>query len=309
MSAYTADANRNAAFYLNVLGFRLVKKTVNQDAPSMYHLFYGDKHGTPGTELTFFEIPFAGRTYKGTNCISRTGLFVANDDVLTYWINRFKENGVNYGKTIVFDGRKQIAFEDFEGQQYLLVVDENRQQEVVGTTPWGKGPVKKEHAIIGLGPVELTVFSAKETANVLTHLFGFYKKTTIEDLTVYTSNKFGAGAEFRIKEDKDSSNERPGRGSVHHIALRVESRQELEKWALFLTKQKQQHSGVVDRHYFQSIYMTDPNGIVYELATDGPGLEIDEESEKLGERLSLPPFLEQQRDEIETKLKPIILGG
>ncbi|WP_054712846.1 VOC family protein, partial [Bacillus sp. JCM 19041] len=238
----------------------------------MYHLFYGDEYGTPGTEVTFFELPFAGRTHKGTNSISRAGLYVPSDYALTYWMDRFKEYDVKHGEPIVFDGRKQVAFEDGEGQRFMLVVDGRRQQEI-GTIPRMNGPVKKENAIIGLGPVELTVFSAEETANFLTNLFGFYKKTTIEDTTVYTSNSHGDGAEFRVKEDNLSSKERPGRGSVHHIALRVESREELEKWALYLTKQKQNHSGVVDRHYFQSLYVTDANGIVFELATDCPGFE------------------------------------
>lgn len=175
VSALTASASNNFDFYTEIMGMRLVKKTVNQDDVSVYHLFYGDEKGNPGTELTFFEIPMAGRTREGNNSISATSLRVPSDQALTYWAERLDQHGVEREDVKERAGRLTLAFRDFEGQRIILVSDENN-EGVAGGRPWAKGPVPPEYAIIGLGPVQLTVPNAQPTVQVLTELMGFRRK-------------------------------------------------------------------------------------------------------------------------------------
>jgi glyoxalase family protein len=158
VSAITADAKRNYEFYTQTLGLRLVKKSVNQDDTSVYHLFYADERGNPGTDLTFFEFPHAGQTYRGTNSISTTSLRVPKDDSLHYWQSRFAELGVEHDDIVRHTGRATLAFRDFEGQRLVLVSDEHN-EGVPGGRPWEKSAVPQAHAIHGLGPVTLTVLA------------------------------------------------------------------------------------------------------------------------------------------------------
>ncbi|MCR1288605.1 ring-cleaving dioxygenase [Shouchella clausii] len=305
VSAITADAKNNVDFYTNVLGMRLVKKTVNQDDPSMYHLFYADERGNPGTELTFFEIPMAGRTYRGTNSISRTGLRVPSYEALSYWSERFSRLGVSHEGIQTEGERSSLLFEDFEGQRLLLVADERTDND---GKPWVHSPVPEQYGIYGLGPMEITVSDRTITANVLTNIFGFRLDREVSNSTsLYVTGRGGAGAEIYLKEDTESHKERPGRGSVHHVAFRVRSEEELGKWENWLSANRVAHSGIVERYYFQSIYTRDRNGILFELATDGPGFEADEPYESLGQRLALPPYLEAKRGEIEAKLRPLFV--
>ncbi|MBM7713976.1 glyoxalase family protein [Bacillus thermophilus] len=311
VSAITANARANKDFYTNILGLRLVKKTVNQDTPSMYHLFYADETGSPGTDLTFFEIPRAGKTYQGNNSISATSLRVPNDKALSYWQERFKRMSVPHEEIKERAGRLTLAFNDFEGQRLILVSDENN-KGVKGGTPWGKSPIPKEFGIVGLGPSQLTIANIEGTVDLFTNVLGFRKKgqyaSSVKgqpDIVVYETGEGGTGAEIHLEHRLDVTEERPGRGSVHHIALRVDNEEEFHAWIDKLNEHNIAHSGFVDRFYFRSVYLKDPNGITIELATDGPGFDIDEELEHLGESLALPPFLEHRREEIEARLKPL----
>ena len=175
MSAITADAKKNLHFYTEILGMRLVKKSVNQDAPSMYHLFYADEKGNPGTDVTFFEVPQAGRTHEGTNSISATSLRVPNDKALDYWEARFNEYQVPQKETRMQAGRMVLPFTDFEGQRLLLISDEH-ETGVAGGVPWDNSPVPQEFGIIGLGPSRFTVKDAEGTAALLTNILGFREK-------------------------------------------------------------------------------------------------------------------------------------
>lgn len=311
VSAITAHANKNYEFYTKVLGMRLVKKTVNQDDTSVYHLFYADERGNPGTDLTFFEIPYAGETRYGVNSISTTSLRVPKDESLQYWKKRLEEFGVEHDEISSVTGRQTLAFRDFEGQRLALVSDENN-KGVAGGRPWEKSPVAKEHAIYGLGPVHLTVAQPDITIQVLENIMGYRIKgsyrSSIEgqpDVVVLETGEGGTGAEIHLEERTDLVAERPGRGSVHHVAFRVESEEELLKWADYLKQIRVPNSGFVERYYFKSLYFREPNGILFELATDGPGFEGDEDFQHLGERLALPPYFEGQRAQIEAKLKPL----
>ncbi|MFC5772400.1 ring-cleaving dioxygenase [Ectobacillus antri] len=311
VSALTAKAPENFAFYTKVMGLRLVKKTVNQDDPSVYHLFYGDEKGNPGTELTFFEIPMLGNMYEGTNSISGVSLRVPSDEALVYWKKRFAEFGVTHEEIKERAGRKTLAFKDFEGQRLLLVSDENN-TGVPGGVAWEKSPVPAEYGIVGLGPVILTVRDAAATAGLLTEVMGFRKKGAYPsfaagqpDILVFETGEGGTGAEVHVEERNDLPVERPGRGSVHHVAFRVADEEELRQWIRRIGQANYPNSGFVNRFYFYSLYFREPNGILFELATDGPGFDTDEDIHSLGESLALPPFLEPKRAQIESWLKPL----
>jgi glyoxalase family protein len=311
VSAITADAKQNYEFYTKTLGLRLVKKSVNQDDTSVYHLFYADEKGNPGTDLTFFEFPYTGPTQFGTNSISTTSLRVPNDQSLNFWKQRFEQLGVSHDDISHHTGRATISFRDFEGQRLSLVSDENN-AGVAGGRPWDESPIPLEHGIIGLGPVTLTVSRPELTAKVITDVLGYREKdgypSTINGqslIRVFETGEGGTGAEIHLEERRDLPRERQGSGSVHHVAFRVENLEELHKWVNFITQNGLPNSGFVERYYFRSLYFREPNGILFELATDGPGFESEESFEHLGERLALPPFLEGQREAIEAGLEPL----
>ncbi|MCR6096329.1 ring-cleaving dioxygenase [Salipaludibacillus agaradhaerens] len=309
ISAITANAKENLRFYTEIIGMRLVKKTVNQDDTSMYHLFYADKRGNPGTDLTFFEIPNAGRTYPGTQSISETSLRVANDEALNYWLKRLAKYGVSHDNVQEVFNRKVLKFRDFEGQRLQFVSDETN-EGVAGGEPWPDSPVPVHQGVIGLGPVELTVPRPEKTHRILTEVMGFREVGTYENdvdkkITVFATGEGGTGAEVHVKASHNAPRERPGRGSVHHVAFRVESEEELHKWVDYISSLGMTNSGFVERYYFKSLYFRESNGILFELATDGPGFETDETLENLGQSLALPPYLENKREEIESTIKPL----
>lgn len=315
VSALTAKAPENYHFYTKALGLRLIKKTVNQDDISVYHLFYGDEIGNPGTELTFFEIPNAARTHEGTNSISELSLRVKDDRALEFWKKRFDDLNIEHGQMTERFGRMVLPFKDFEGQRLLLVSDENN-QGVTGGKPWDKSPIPEEYGILGLGPVKLTVSDLGVTAGILTGILGFREKGKYpsailgqSDILVYETGEGGNGGEVHMEERKDLPRERLGRGGVHHVAFRVSDEEEMKEWIKKVQAARIPNSGFVDRFYFRSLYFREPNGILFELATDGPGFDTDEEFEHLGESLALPPFLESKRSIIEAKLKPLDTGN
>lgn len=308
VSALTAKAPENVDFYTKALGLRLVKKTVNQDDPSVYHLFYGDEKGNPGTELTFFEIPMLARKHEGTNSISATSLRVPSDRAIHYWKQRFEELDIEHEEVVQRAGRLTLGFKDFEGQRLILVSDENN-KGVQGGIPWKRAQVPREYGIVGLGPVKLTVQKAEATVGILTDLLGFRMKENGPDIVVLETGESGTGAEIHVEERTDLPPERQGRGSVHHVAFRVENEEELREWIHRIRAAKIPNSGFVDRYYFRSLYFREPNGILFELATDGPGFAMDEDIEHLGESLALPPFLEPKRKEIEARVKPLDTMG
>ncbi|HLR60959.1 MAG TPA: ring-cleaving dioxygenase [Lentibacillus sp.] len=311
VSAITANAANNYQFYTEVLGMRLVKKTINQDDPSVYHLFYADEIGNPGTDLTFFEIPSAGTTYQGNNSITGTSLRVPNDDALAYWEKHLTENGVDHDGVAEQDGRKIINFRDPENQRLTLISDETN-SGVEGGKVWEYSSVPADKGIIGLGPVKLTVQNPVSTTNVLTEILTFQETGSYpspvngqDDIRVFSTGEGGTGAEVHLEIRDELPKERPGRGSVHHVAFRVENEDELAKWKDRIVAERIPNSGLVDRFYFKSLYFREPNGILFELATDGPGFATDEDEGHLGESLALPPFFEDQREEIEANLNPL----
>lgn len=310
LSAMTGSVSLNYNFYTQVLGMRLIKKTVNQDDTSAYHLFYGDERGNPGTELTFFDFPGIGSNRPGVSSISGTSLRVASDKALEYWLQRFDQHEVKHSEITSFAGRNVIFFEDPERQQLALVSDETNSGVAAGT-PWDRSPVPVEYGITGLGPVKLTVRKPDSTVAAL-KLLGFEETGRVpalvegqDDIIIMQAHEGGSGSEVQVEPRSDLSVAGLGKGGVHHVAFRVEDKEELMAWIDVLNKAGLQNSGFVERYYFRSLYFREPNGILFELATDGPGFVTDEPFETLGESLALPPFLEPRREAIEARLKPI----
>lgn len=302
ISMITKNASQNNHFYIEVLGLRRVKMTVNQDSPSMYHLFYGDRTGSAGTELSFFEIPVVGRTHRGTNAITRIGLLVPSEASLTYWKARFEELGVQHGDITTYANRPALHFEDAEGLRMVLLVSNG--EKVAHWETWEKSTVPEEHQIQGMGSVEITVRRIDKLANTLTEMFGYTEVSRTEEEAIFQSVKREVFGEIVVKY-LDGPSEKPGRGSIHHLAIRVKNEIELVYWDEKVRERGFQSSGIVDRFYFKSLYFRESNGILFEIATDGPGFTIDGDIDTLGEKLDLPPFLEERRKEIEEKLQPI----
>jgi glyoxalase family protein len=309
VTAVTTEAAENVAFYTEVLGLRLVKKTVNQDDVSAYHLFYGDELGRPGTEVTFFDWPHlrVAPNHAGAGEISATELRVTGREVLEYWAGRLEEFGVEHGGVEERDSRSLIAFTDPEGQR-LRVVDDTG-AGVPGGIPWAESPVPQKAGIRGLGAVELTVRDLGPTAWVLTEVLGFRLTSEYAQnggrVVAFEVGPGGPGAEVRVVEEPGVSPAHLGRGGVHHVAFRTPDDEEHAAW-----RERIQAAGLgvtpqIDRYYFRSIYFREPGGVLFEIATDGPGFTSDEDAAHLGERLALPPFLEPHREEIERRLAPI----
>ena len=313
VTAVTSNASLNVAFYTEVLGLRLVKKTVNQDDVSAYHLFYGDEVGHAGTEITFFDWAFAGSHVPGAGMISATALRVPGRAALEWWVERFQQYAVAHGEIEERAGRLVLRFADPEGQRLELVDDTPTGDgpRVQPGTPWRQSPVPVECAIRGLEGVTLDVKSLGPTSAILTSLLGFRKAGEYVDgghrAATFEVGPGGPGAEVRLIERPDLPRRAMiGAGGVHHVAFRTPDEEEHAAWQARLSRAGVQVTPVIDRYYFRSIYFREPGGVLFEIATDGPGFATDEDPEHLGEKLALPPFLEPRRAQIEANLKPIV---
>ena len=312
VTAVTGDASENVDFYTGVLGMRLVKKTVNQDDVSAYHLFYGDDVGSPGTEITFFEWSWAGPDPRGSGRISATAFRVPDRAALDWWERRFGELGVRRGNVGNRNGRATLPFTDPEGQNLALV--EDGEPGVQPGTPYPESPVPREKAILGLHASTLTVRNIGATSRVLRQALGFraageYRKDGVR-VAVFEVGPGGAGTEVHLEERPDLRPRRQaGVGGVHHVAFRTPDAAEHSAWRDNLKRLGIGVTPVIDRFYFRSVYFREPGGALFEIATDGPGFATDEEPGRLGERLSLPPSLEPRRAMIEDGLQPISPAG
>ncbi len=310
VTAVTGNASRNVAFYTQVLGMRLTKKTVNQDDVSAYHLFYGDELGRPGTDLTFFEWPDIGRHQPGTGTISMISLGVTGQDALNGWIKRFDDLHVAHDgvQTRGADGLLVLPFRDPEGQRLELVDDGGRLESM----PWRRSPVPVEMAIHGFYAVRLTLRKLEPSARFLTEVLGFRSSSTYQtpqqtSVTVFEVGHGGPGTQVHVEIQPEWPFHRfVGIGGVHHVAFRTPNEEEHLQWRNRIAPVNPTVTPVIDRFYFRSIYFREPGGVLFEIATDGPGFAVDEDAATLGERLSLPPFLESQRGTIESHLRPIV---
>ena len=307
VTAVTGNVGTNLDFYTHVLGLRLVKKTVNQDDVSAYHLFYADKVGTPGTDITFFDWPQTGADRRGTDSIVTTMFRVNGHATLEYWRSRFDEHNVKHGDIETVAGRELLRFEDRENQRLALVDDGGLPFEA---EPWDGAGVPLDFAIRGFYGITLSTPRLASLAPILTEVLAFNeveRATTAdnETLVIYGMDGGGPGKEVHVVEQPGKAAAWLGAGGVHHVAFRVKDDAEQHEWRQRLAKVGLGVSPFIDRFYFHSIYFRISNGILFEIATDGPGFTADEALDTLGEGLALPPFLEPHRAEIEGGLKPI----
>ncbi len=315
VTAVTGDAPRNVAFYTQVLGMRLVKKTVNQDDVSAYHLFYGDSLGHAGTELTFFDWPDAGANRAGTGTIAAIALRAPDAASLVRWAQRLDAHAVPHAPIEERGGRATLAFTDPEGQRLELVAPAPSEESTPGGEPWAGSPVPPADQLRGLHAVRLDVARVGPTAHTLTQAMGFRPSGHYEvpsangapahTVHIYQTGAGGLGTEVQLAERPDLARGRVGIAGVHHVAFRTADDEQQLAWRDRIVASGLQPTPVIDRFYFHSVYFREPGGVLFEIATDGPGFATDEDPAHLGEHLALPPFLEPYRTEIEANLRPI----
>lgn len=304
VTAITSSAERNYEFFTYVLGMRLVKKTVNQDDIQTYHLFFADDKGSAGTDMTFFDFPGISKGTHGTNEIYKTAFRVPTDEALDYWVKRFDNYEVDHTGIQELFGKKTISFIDFDDQQYMLVSDEGNEGAAPGT-PWQKGPVPLEFAITGLGPIHIRIAQFDYFKEVLEKVMAMREIAQEGELHLFEMGEGGNGAQIIVEHNTVLPPGRQGFGTVHHVAFRVHDTAVLHEWIERMQGFGFGTSGYVDRFFFESLYARVAPGILFEWATDGPGFMGDEPYETVGEILSLPPFLEEKREQIEKMVRPI----
>jgi glyoxalase family protein len=308
LTAVSGNIRSNYRFYTQSLGMRLVKRSVNQDDVSAYHLFYADAVGTPGTDLTFFDWPMP-REQRGTNSISRTHLRVKGAASLAWWQARFDILAIPHTGVTERDGRLTLEFEDPEGQRLALIDDGGAGTPPV---PWDGSAVPVEHQIRGLGPIVLSVPVLEKTERLLTQVLNMrparqYSRSDPAPHQVHVFEMGGGGptAELHLAVQPGLKRSNLGAGGVHHVALRTPTVEQYHAWTARLDSLGIGNSGEVDRFYFRSLYFREPNGVLFEIATDGPGFSVDESATTLGQAVALPPFLEGRRAAILANLKPL----
>ncbi|WP_281864249.1 ring-cleaving dioxygenase [Planomicrobium okeanokoites] len=304
VTAITSSAEKNYEFFTYVLGMRLVKKTVNQDDIQTYHLFFADDKGSAGTDMTFFDFPGIPKGTHGTNEIYKTSFRVPTDDALDYWVKRFDKYEVKHTGIKELFGKITLSFSDFDDQQYMLVSDELN-EGVESGTPWQNGPVPLEFAITGLGPIHIRIAQFDYLKEVLEKVMMMREIAKEGPLHLFEMGQGGNGAQVIVEYNAILPAGQQGFGTVHHTAFRVHDTSVLNEWIDHMQSAGFGTSGYVDRFFFESLYARVAPGILFEWATDGPGFLGDEPYETLGEKLSLPPFLEAQRERIEKMVRPI----
>lgn len=307
ITAITSSAPKMFDFMTEILGLHLIKKTVNQDDVSTYHLYFTDDMGTAGTDITFFDFPGIGFGKYGKNSISRIGFRVPSDASLDYWQHRFDQAGIKTDAIQTQFGAKVLPFYDFDQQRYQLVSDEHN-SGLAGGTPYRHSPVPSDMAIVGLGPTIITVAQSDSLAHVLTDTMGFTEIGRQGSQTLFELHDGGHGAQVIVERSLILPDGIQGYGTVHHIAFRTPDTDSLNDWIQRIKAAGLHDSGFVERFYFQSEYFRAAPGVLFEIATDGPGFLQDETYDEAGVHLELPPFLENQRTEIEANLVPFNSG-
>jgi len=305
VSAITSSAEKIYSFFTDVLGLRLVKKTINQDDINTYHLFFADDIGSPGTDMTFFDFQGIQKGVKGTDEIARVGFRVKDDLAIDYWIKRFKHYNIDFeDKGKIFD-RRMLFFKDFDNQEYAIVSDEAINGVKPGL-PWKNSPIPLEFSIRGLGPIFIRVKDKQKLTDVLIDNLNLKKVKEKANLTLFTMGEGGNGGSIISDYQPKLNQAIQGYGSIHHLAFRIENKNELYQWIEKLNKISARHSGLVDRFYFKSLYTRLYPNLLFEFATEGPGFLSDEETyETLGETLALPPKFKQKRKYIESIVRHI----
>lgn len=297
VTAIAGDAQENVDFYSGVLGMRLVKKSVNQDSPGTYHLFYADAVGHPGADITFFPWRSMPPVRAGVGLSVEVSLAIPAGG-LEFWVPRLTELGVRHEKIESRRGSMALPLKDPHGLPLALVETTDERE----FTPWLESPVPPAHQIIGLHSVRLWERDLALTSAFLTGTLGFEPIGPDGDWSGFSLAGGGSGRYLEIREMPEAARGQWGTGGVHHVAWRVpDEATELEVRER-ISRAKRRPTEVIDRFWFKSVYFLEPGGVLFELATDGPGFTADEDVSTLGERLVLPPWLESQRAEIEAGL-------
>ena len=299
VTAIASDPQRNLDFYTKVLGLRLVKQTVNFDAPHIWHLYYGDKHGSPASILTFFPWPGVTSGIEGAGLTTSTSFSVPAESI-GWWQERLKSLQIDFETTISADGYEVIRLRDNDGMRI----------ELVGTTGdersgWdGEASIPAEMAIRGLHSVQLSQQLLEPTAIMLTEMLGMKLNQERSSMAQFAMSDAGTGTLVDVLPGVRERGLQAG-GTVHHVAFRAPDLSTMETWRQELTEQGVPVTEIMDRQYFKSIYFREPGGVLFEIATDDPGFDIDEPLLELGRKLKLPPWLEPSRDQIAQSLTKI----
>ena len=291
ISAITGDAVGNVQFYTAVLGMRMVKRTVNQDEPAVYHLFYGDERGSAGMDLTFFEYPGARPGVAGAGMVHRIVWRVGSQDSLRFWQERLSAKGVQ--ARLAPDS---LLFSDPEGLEHELVVDASGDPPLAAHSP----EIPPEHALLGFDGVRAYSAEPPRSERLLAETLGFARRSG-ETWEVRGPSR---GSVYAYDLAPPELNRRQGAGTVHHVAFAAQP-EEIEQWRERLAASGARPTAVIERFYFKSVYFLEPSGVLFEIATIGPGFAIDEDPERLGERLSLPAPFEPMREQLERTLREL----
>lgn len=290
ITAITGDAPRNLDFYTRVLGLRLVKKTVNQDDPTVYHLFYADEQGSPGADLTFFEYPGARPGRAGAGMVHRIVSRVASEDAIGFWADRLEREGVEIEREAT-----RLRFADPEGMAHELAVVETTDEPLVAVHP----EIPAELALQGFDAVRAYAAAPEQSRTLLEETLAFVPAGE----TSWEVRGEARGGRYAY-DPPPAERGIPGGGTVHHVAW-ASLTEEHEAWQELVARTGMQPTPVIDRFWFKSVYFREPSGVLFELATLGPGFSVDEDPAELGEKLILPPAFEHLREKVEQVLTPL----
>jgi glyoxalase family protein len=299
VTCITGDVQKCVDFYVSVLGLRFVKKSINQDLPDTYHIYFADYLGTPGTVMTFFGWPDWPERKTGSGQVT-TVSFAVPKDSLDFWSGRLRKLGIDASRTSRFD-QDLIVMRDPDGIEIELVGHATDERWV----PWPDAPVDSDHAVRGFHSVTLTLAEAAATTGLLTDTMGFRQVSKEGNRARLETGEGGPHSIVDLVESPEGPVGEESIGTVHHVAWRTPDAEAQAAWREQLTRAGRNVTPVIDRWYFKSIYYREPGGVLFEIATDGPGFTVDEAPEKLGTTLSLPPWFQVRRDRLDRILTPI----
>jgi glyoxalase family protein len=302
VTSITGDVQKCVDFYVSVLGLRFVKKSINQDVPDTYHIYFGDRVGSPGTAMTFFGWPSWPERRAGSGQLT-TISFAVPADSLDFWAGRLRELDVDASRTSRF-GTDALVLADADGIELELVGDVAPN---FGWVPWPDSPVDRDHAIRGFHSVTMTVAEATATVDLLVNTMGFRKAGQEGRRIRFETGQGGQDSILDVVESPEGPEGEESVGTVHHVAWRATDSAHQAEWRDVLVKAGRNVTPVIERYYFKSIYYREPGGILFEIATDGPGFTIDEPIESLGSTLSLPPWFKVRREVLDETLPPIVV--
>jgi len=302
VTCITGDVQKCVDFYVGVLGLRFVKKSINQDLPDTYHIYFGDYLGTPGTAMTFFGWPTWPKQRTGSGQVTTVAFQVPPGSLLGFWSNRLKDLRVDHRMVTTFD-MDALMLHDPDGIELALVAQASDDR----WKPWPDGPVDADHAIRGFHSVTMTLAEMAATFNLLTTVMGYRVAGQDGKTTRFETGEGGPHGILDVIESPEGPVGEESIGTVHHVAWRTPDPDAQVAWRDALMTAGRNVTPVIDRWYFKSIYFREPGGVLFEIATDGPGFAVDETPEKLGTSLSLPPWFQVRRDRLDETLPPIVV--